>query len=152
MKTIKERLASRSAPDAFGCILWRGRIDPKGYGRIRIGGRAGQLRTAHRVAWEVENGPIPAGMNVCHKCDVRNCINPGHLFLGTQADNIADMVKKKRDRHPRGSVHGRAKLTEADIYAIRASAGVQQDIADLYGVEQATISSIKRRKIWRHLP
>jgi DNA invertase Pin-like site-specific DNA recombinase len=91
-------------------------------------------------------------MQVLHRCDVRHCVNPDHLFLGTQADNMADMVEKGRERHPVGIAHGRAKLTEQDVYIIRAAPGSQQAIADQYGVKQTTISSIKRRRIWRHLP
>lgn len=149
--TLKERLAASSKSDASGCILWQ-QFLKRGYGQIRVGGRTGRTARVHRVAWELANGPIPAGMSVLHRCDVRNCINPEHLFLGTQADNVADMVAKQRDRHPFGADHGRAKLTEQDVRDIRASAGSHQDIADLYGVAQNTVTSIKLRKIWRHLP
>jgi len=77
------------------CWLWS-RVFSQGYGRISVDGRG---RKAHVVAYEAWVGPIPAGLKVCHKCDVRNCINPDHLFLGTQADNMEDMVNKGRARN-----------------------------------------------------
>ena len=107
---------------------------------------------AHRMAWECTNGAVPEGLVVCHSCDVRACINLDHLFLGTQADNVADMFKKGRARDNVGRANPRAKLTDQDILAIRASALNQRAIARLYGVSQKLISDVKLRKSWRHLP
>lgn len=87
----------RRGPDE--CWPWLGKGNGDGYGRIGIGSRAdksGRDIAAHRFAWELEYGPIPAGMNVCHRCDNPPCTNPWHLFLGTQTDNLADMVSKGR--------------------------------------------------------
>lgn len=75
------------------CWLWRATRFPKGYGQIKIKGRR---RLAHRVAWELTNGPIPDGLQVCHHCDNPPCVRPDHLFLGTQSDNIQDAVSKGR--------------------------------------------------------
>lgn len=99
-----------------GCWLWTAAACPPGYGRFRANGRS---YVAHRFAWEIMRGPIPAGLCACHKCDTPACVNPDHLFLGTQADNVRDSVRKKRhhhgDRHyfrlhpearPRGDRHG----------------------------------------------
>ena len=93
--TVKERLYNKIEKDATGCWLWQGTCYHDGYGAINI---SGKMKRTHRVSWELINGSIPEGMYICHHCDVRDCINPAHLFLGTQQDNVKDMIKKKRDR------------------------------------------------------
>ncbi len=82
-----------------GCMLWTGANNVNGYGRIGYGD--GRTVAAHRVAYELANGPIPDDLQVLHKCDVRSCVNPAHLFLGTQADNMQDMSRKGRGRKAR---------------------------------------------------
>lgn len=76
-----------------GCWKYLGKIRPDGYGRFKV---KRDYRMAHRVAWTIVNGDIPDGLNVCHHCDVRDCVRPDHLFVGTQADNIHDMWAKGR--------------------------------------------------------
>lgn len=78
-----------------GCWLWNGTKDGGGYGQISTF-RGEAPAKAHRVSWEMRNGEIPAGMSICHKCDTPSCVNPDHLFIGTQADNARDMVSKGR--------------------------------------------------------
>lgn len=157
--TIEEKLRTRSKPSSTGCVLWFGDTKENGYGIVRVG----KLRKyAHRAAWESKFGAIPEKMCVCHKCDVRNCINPDHLFLGTLADNLADMRAKGRGMsaatHPGcclyGENHNRAKLTEIQAVEIlrRITAGENgAALAREFGVSVSTTSLIRRRRIWRHL-
>lgn len=90
-----ERFMSRVAVDPDGCWLWTGLADQHGYGRIHFEGR---VTRAHRVSWMIHEGPIPEGQKVLHRCDTPACVRPDHLFLGTQADNMADMNAKGRGR------------------------------------------------------
>ena len=83
-----------------GCWMWTGGANDKGYGLYRTRTKTNLPRTVHRLAWIFHKGEIPHGLYVCHKCDVRCCVNPNHLFLGTQRDNLRDMVRKGRGRKP----------------------------------------------------
>ena len=134
------------------CWEWKGAKNRGGSGRIQVNGRA---VLAHRVAYELYRKPIPAGMCVLHACDNPACANPSHLFLGTNADNMADKMNKGRHVAPKGEAHGRAKLTKADVVAIkkRLAAGheSQKAIGADYGVGQQQISRIKAGRKWRHI-
>lgn len=114
-----------------------------GYGQIHWGGITAY---AHRVAWELKNGPIN-DLYVLHRCDNRKCVNPDHLFLGTFDENMADMVAKKRQAH--GTRNGHAKLSDEDILDIKRSTELQANIATKYGVTQGHISAIRSGKTRR---
>lgn len=142
-----------SEPDHNGCIRWKeGHAHKGGYGMFFY---RGSMKVAHRYAWELANGPIPAGKQVNHKCDVRNCVNPEHLYLGTQMDNMRDMCERGRNRKPSryGERNNAAKLTEERVKEIRAigRARPQREVARSYGVSQMIISKILRRIVWSHV-
>jgi hypothetical protein len=100
--TMAERFASKVSPEpTSGCWLWDGQVDLNGYARISRGPPWTRITFGHRVAWELHRGPIPTGLSVLHRCDVPGCVNPDHLFLGTQADNMADMNAKGRGNFPK---------------------------------------------------
>jgi hypothetical protein len=142
---------------ANGCILWNGRLNEHGYGVISPAGTPGlgepHELLAHRVAYELLIGPIPDGLFVLHRCDNPPCINPIDLFLGTQADNMADKVAKGRQLP--GEMHPMAKLTNDDARAIinryRAGGIYQRQLAKEYGVGQAAISKIILRDGWKNI-
>lgn len=141
-------LIAHSRADKTGCRRWTGTTIADGYGRFR---RHGGKVLAHRVAWELENGPIPTGMCICHRCDNPSCINVAHLFLGTHADNMADRHKKGRDGALYGESATGAKLTEAEARAIFCAQGTNGAIAAAFGVNHRTVSLIKRKESWRHI-
>lgn len=145
------RLRDRSVRSGECLLYMRGWVSPFGNRRMSYHGRH---ELVHRVAWMLEVGPIPSGIFVCHRCDVPNCVNVAHLFLGTAADNNADRDLKGRGRTPRGSKSGKAKLSEWQIQEIRQKLRQGRTLASLgeeYGVAWQTISSIKYGHNWKHV-
>lgn len=133
------------------CWTWSGHRDRQGYGELH---HRGMYLRAHRVAWQLMNGPIPDGLHVLHHCDNPPCVNPAHLFLGTNADNVADKTAKGRGRGGRGEAHRNAKLTADQVREIRelaASGLTQREIAARYGVRHTAIGKILRGERWGHL-
>lgn len=144
---VKERFWSKVAVGRKqDCWEWLAAKNYKGYGRFRLDGRR---VGAHRVAYEFAGGSVPEGLCVCHICDNRSCVNPGHLFIGTVADNNADMAAK--GRAPCGEEHGRAKLTEAQVKEIRTrckSGESQNAVAKDFAVSQSAVWLIFHGKNW----
>lgn len=156
------------------CWLWVGTRTAAGYGQITMG--RGRTVYAHRVSYEMHHGPIPDNYYVCHTCDNPSCVNPSHLWVGTNSDNIRDAVRKGRhsskthpdrqargDRsgsrlHPerlaRGANHGLAVLCDSDVLHIHAALSVgatTRSLAVRFNVSEVTIHDIKVGRTWRHL-
>ena len=133
------------------CLEWQA-FRNKGYGVFRVS--SSRVDLAHRVAWEIAHGCVPGGMGVLHRCDNPACVNADHLFLGTQRDNVADMLAKGRRGIFVGSANGRAKLTELDVrrvWNLHRSGWTGKRIASELGVGQSRISGILTRKNWAHV-
>ena len=131
------------------CWNWKGYIRRDGYANFKINPTTSQL--AHRIAYELWVGEIPNDLLVRHKCDNRKCVNPEHLELGTQTDNMRDMVARGRRPHTIGTQNPNSKLTEDDVKEIRVLLDfgfLQKEIAEMYGVSQTRISVIKLNKHW----
>jgi hypothetical protein len=155
----------RRVDKTAGCWLWVGSKDADGYGTLK---RQRKSWRAHRLSYELYCGPIPPEIYVLHRCDNPSCVRPDHLFLGTNDDNMRDMVQKGRqaagdghwhalypERTPCGERQGRAKLTEVDVRAIRAAyarGNVRMlELARDYSVSPSNIGAIVRRDTWRHI-
>jgi hypothetical protein len=147
-KTLRERFEQYTRTSS-GCWLWIGHRDPNGYGRLNVNG---QPLLAHRLSWQLHNGDM-GDSYVLHKCDNPQCVNPTHLFLGTQSENCDDMWSKGRAKpgHVFGEKHGMSKLTETQVLQIRSSEGSLRSLAKMFGVSSPVISDIKNGKTWKHL-
>lgn len=146
--TLQERFDAKYIPEPnSGCFLWTASLTSRGYGLLAS--RRDGRQAAHRISWEMHHGPIPEGLQVCHKCDVRCCVNPDHLFLGTLADNMADRNAKGRQAKGRAII--RAKLTDDQVRAIRADRRIYRLICAEHGVSHGTVSQIKNRNAWKHV-
>ncbi len=150
----RKRFESKVRVEENGCHIWTGGRFSNGYGQLGVGLAVGEKRGtayAHRLSYEHSNGPIPPGVFVCHRCDERACVNPEHLFLGTQKDNLQDAVAKGRMQH--GVQHYAAKLTDDSVRQIRALHGVstQAELSEMFGVSQASISQVLNRRTWKHV-
>jgi len=148
------------------CWIWL-MSTQKGYGAFKANNTSYRC---HRLMWEIVKSPIPKGMYVLHKCDVRNCVNPKHLFLGTAQDNINDCIKKGRfrvasgknhgtktkpERIARGSKHGNSKLNEKIVSDIRSlykkCSETHLSLAKKYGVTEGCIQQIINKNVWTHV-
>ena len=144
----------RSRPD--GCWEWQGGKNAKGYGTMRVGrDRRGPTQLAHRVSYALFCAPVAPAESVCHKCDNPSCVNPTHLFLGSHADNMADMKAKGRARSVNGERSRFAKIAEPDVVTIRDRyrGGESPSLigAD-YGLTYNAVIFIATGQKWKHVP
>ena len=156
-KGIIQRIKEKSKKRSNGCIEWTGTCYPAGYGNVYFINKSWEV---HRLVWLLYRGEIPQlkkshhGYCICHKCDNRKCINPDHLFLGTQLDNVADMDIKGRRVSLPGKLNPNARLNENDIKAIRelSKQGFsQRAIARKFSITHAHVGGIVRRTAWKNV-
>ena len=157
-QTTEERFWKHVQKSEDGCWLWMGHRNKKSqYGIFGVGSRTDGTRRvvlAHRFIYELKHGKLPGPhIKVCHTCDNHPCVRDDHFFVGTQADNIADMITKGRDRKLSGEHHPCAKITASDAENIRliyAAGGVTQTVlAARFGLTQGHINNILRHRVWR---
>lgn len=153
--SLEDRFWKHANRSADGCWAWGGEIDKGGYGRICYQGKS---LLAHRVSYALLIGPIQQSMLVCHHCDNPACVNPAHLFAGTNSDNMRDMSKKGRSH--RGRKHVKARLTEDDVREIRrlyvldrrpsgrCGRYTMEQIAEMMGVSDSTVDAIIHGRCW----
>jgi len=150
MKITKDRIENKvELVTESGCWIWMGTTTTRGYGQIESDTKK---YYAHRASYQAFVGEIPEGMNVCHRCDNRFCVNPSHLFLGTQKDNLQDM--KRKGRSTIGEKNARSKLTEKQVQQIKNGlrSGLKEKyLANLYGVCRQSINNIKNGRVWNHV-
>lgn len=140
------------------CKIWTGYKSESGYGKrwVKVDpfGRwtKPRLVRVHRDEWEKVHGPIPDGMKLLHKCDVRACYEIEHLYLGTQKDNVSDMDERGRRVRVghRGSAHPKARLTPDQVAEILVSSGTQREIAERYGIKAPAVWKIKHGVAWKN--
>ena len=157
-KLREEQLRRYTVNPDTECWEFTGKLGQDGYGKLK---RNGATVRAHRVFYEAFVGPIPPGRLVCHKCDNPKCVNPKHLFCGTQLDNERDKDSKGRrppswfvqfpELRKRGADNPAAKLTEQQAREIRATRGNTRKLADKFGVARSTIQRVRTGKKWKHL-
>lgn len=159
-RPVADRFFEKINKVESGCWEWSGAIGSHGYGNFAIGSERSSRKTeyAHRAAWLIIHGPIPDGMVVCHRCDNKRCVNPEHLFIGTQHENVRDCIIKGRANYRsgpnpkiQGVRHPNARLSEEQVKAIFSDMRPYSKIASDLGVSVSTVHNIKTHKGWNHV-
>jgi hypothetical protein len=148
----KKKIINSIKTDANNCWIWQKSKHRQGYGNLGIGKKH---ILAHRLSWEVFKGPIPSGIKVCHHCDIPSCVNPDHLFLGTQKENVKDAIEKgkfKDRRSALGEKAGSSKLKEFQVAQIRkqyAEGTSRKELEKKFKVGSTCIQKIITGKTWK---
>lgn len=135
-----------------GCWEWLGSCNIGGYGTIRVNEHS---CLAHRISYELENGPFDTTLCVCHSCDNRKCVRPSHLFLGTYKDNVHDCINKNRRGTKSGEALSFSKLKESDVLEIlhlRKEGLTGTELSIMFNISRQTIYEIWEGKRWKHVP
>jgi hypothetical protein len=140
--SLAKKLRSRSRRTKSGCLIWQGVRSAEGQGRVWWRGR---YRSVGRLAFELAKGPVPRAAMVLHRCGSSLCIEPNHLFAGSQAVLAARINRRKGVRHPN------SKLTEAKVRKIRKLEGTEREIANRFKVSRKTVRLVRRRETWAHV-
>jgi hypothetical protein len=151
LKTTEQQILHNVKKTDSGCWVRTSSLMPKGYSTIKLNGKT---RYAHRISYEHFVGPIPDGMCICHSCDNPSCVNPQHLFLGTQKDNLADMTNKGRRNGPRGRNHPRATITgqiAAKIKEYRQLGYTYREIAAICGTTLKVVQDVSTGRTWKEV-
>lgn len=144
-----DRFMDKVSPEPnSGCWLWTATVDSCGYGLFGVGG-SGNSKRAHRVSYEMFKGSIGDGLKVCHRCDNPSCVNPDHLFCGTDADNMAD--RDSKNRTAKGSKNGKSVLNEELVMFIRNDRRSERAIASEIGVSRGTVNAVRSGRTWGHV-
>lgn len=156
MERFWSKVDRSGGPDA--CWQWMAYKDREGYGRFRVGSRrdnSQRMELAHRVSYRLASGREAGKLSVCHRCDRPLCVNPAHLFIGTNRDNVLDCMSKGRSNPRRGEQHPRSRLTAQDVDCIRklwaTGLFLQRELGKAFGVTREQVSQIVRGVRWSHL-
>lgn len=159
-RPIEARFFEKIKKVESGCWLWVGALTGKGYGNFCWSPARNNREYvgAHIASWRIHNGEVPSGMVVCHHCDNPRCVNPVHLFVGTQHDNVRDCISKGRTSYKtginlklQGSRHPNAKLTEDQVRSVLSDMRSYAKIAKDLGVSASTVHQIKTHQTWTHV-
>lgn len=143
--TLEEKFNESWTPEPnTGCHLWTKGITGAGYPNFWDGSHK---LGAHRFAWSLVNGPIPKGLQICHRCDTPLCVNPAHLFLGTHKDSAVDSIRKNRQAG--GERNPNARLTVANVVEIRQTNTKAAILAEKFGVKVNTVAAIRGGRGWK---
>jgi hypothetical protein len=140
--SMEQKFHVRYRISETGCWEWTAGKDKDGYGAFLFDGKMWRAPIASLL---IHGRPVPPGMYACHKCDNPGCVNPDHLYAGTPSQNVADMIRRRRNNPPR-------KLSVPEVIAIRSAAGTRSEIASQFDCSPATVGLIKTRKLWKHVP